>query len=796
MLRPAPERQRWKLRSRLLLPMIALVLLGAIGLAVMGGVVVGDQAESLVGLHGDSVLAGLEAQLHDRQRSKEVFAELMAEESGVAFAVQESDKVGLARLMVPRQAKLGLGHIVVRTSSGQELLRLGARDPGVELDALATSALSGLTKSVSGVGDRGLEVWASAPIKGSTGIVGAMMVGVTLDEDALRAIGAQQKADLAVYRGGTLVATSVDRVGLRSALRESGSGPEGMEALRRKLAGFDIQPAARQVVDDGAVLALISTQDVNASAGNLKILILLGGLALMLAVAVVGRGIARDVVLPLESMVRAAGDIVEGRYRNRVGSSNIKELDELAGSFNYLAEQLDLQVTELARQAFHDSLTKLPNRMLFMERLAQALRRADRRPHVVTLLFLDLDNFKVVNDSLGHCTGDELLIAVADRLKLCLRGEDTAARLGGDEFTVLLEGVGGVTEAIRVADRIQSELQEPFNLGGHEVFATASIGIALNTGNRERAEALLRDADLAMYRAKANGRARYELFDPALSAQVVERLKVETDLRHAVERGELRLYYQPVIRLDTGEVAALEALIRWVHPERGLLMPADFSPLAEESGLITSIGRWVMEEGCRQMKKWQSAFPADPPLRVCVNLSTRQFQNPRLDEEIEWVLNECELGASDLELEITESVMIRDFEATLSTLQQLKGLGIRLAVDDFGTGYSSLAYLKRFPVDVLKIDRAFVGMLGPGAQEQDESIVRAVIAFAKALNLTVTAEGVETIEQLALLRDLGCDYAQGHYFCKAVPPDQATEMLAESPAWVSCEGTARQGVRL
>jgi len=255
MLRPAPERQRWKLRSRLLLPMIALVLLGAIGLAVMGGVVVGDQAESLVGLHGDSVLAGLEAQLHDRQRSKEVFAELMAEESGVAFAVQESDKVGLARLMVPRQAKLGLGHIVVRTSSGQELLRLGARDPGVELDALATSALSGLTKSVSGVGDRGLEVWASAPIKGSTGIVGAMMVGVTLDEDALRAIGAQQKADLAVYRGGTLVATSVDRVGLRSALRESGSGPEGMEALRRKLAGFDIQPAARQVVDDGAVLA-------------------------------------------------------------------------------------------------------------------------------------------------------------------------------------------------------------------------------------------------------------------------------------------------------------------------------------------------------------------------------------------------------------------------------------------------------------------------------------------------------------------------------------------------------------
>jgi diguanylate cyclase (GGDEF)-like protein/PAS domain S-box-containing protein len=430
---------------------------------------------------------------------------------------------------------------------------------------------------------------------------------------------------------------------------------------------------------------------------------------------------------------------------------------------------------ELLQLAFHDSLTKLPNRALFMDRLEHALACADRRNASVAVMFLDLDNFKVVNDSLGHQIGDELLIAVATRLATCLRSQDTAARIGGDEFTILLEDVASMSDVLLVADRITEQFQQPFMLEGHEIYTSTSIGIALSTPGKDQPGGLLRDADIAMYRAKSRGKAHYEVFDHTMNSRAMERLELETDLRRAIERNEFRVYYQPIVQLDTNKIVEVEALVRWEHPRRGLVAPAQFIPLAEETGLILPIGKWVLEEACRQVQQWQTEYPETEPLVVSVNLSARQFQHPRLAAEIAETLFHTGLDPAHLKLEITESVMMQDAKATIGTLWELKELGIQLAVDDFGTGYSSLAYLKRFPIDILKIDRSFVDRLG--RDPEDTAIVRAVITLAKTLNLAVTGEGIETIEQVLQLQALGCERGQGYYFAKPLTDQALRERL-------------------
>ena len=433
---------------------------------------------------------------------------------------------------------------------------------------------------------------------------------------------------------------------------------------------------------------------------------------------------------------------------------------------------------QLTQRAFYDPLTGLPNRVLFRDRLEQALVRAGRRKDAVGLLFLDLDKFKLVNDSLGHQVGDQLLVEAALRLRACVRAQDTVARLGGDEFVVVLELLTGEDDAVTVAKVIAKQFCCPFMLGGREIVVTASIGIAVSDAGQEHAESLVRDADVAMYRAKSDGRGRYVLFDPSMHTDSLARLEVENDLRHALDHGELRVHYQPIITMETGRFTEVEALVRWQHPTRGLVQPGEFIPVAEDTGLIIPLGMWVLEEACRQVVAWHDQFPAEPRLTLSVNLSPRQFQQPSLVSDVAAALGRSGLPAGCLKLEITESVIMRDAEATIRTLWELKELGLKLAVDDFGTGYSSLSYLKRLPLDVLKIDRSFVS--GIGESQEDAAIVHAIIAMAKSLNLKVTGEGIETSEQAALLGEWGCDRGQGYLFSKPLDGRTAGELLEAS----------------
>jgi diguanylate cyclase (GGDEF)-like protein/PAS domain S-box-containing protein len=424
--------------------------------------------------------------------------------------------------------------------------------------------------------------------------------------------------------------------------------------------------------------------------------------------------------------------------------------------------------SELTRLAFHDSLTGLPNRVLFMDRLERALERSARLGTSVTVLFLDLDNFKVINDSLGHKAGDQLLIEVARRLRAHLRDADTAARLGGDEFTVLLESASDPSDPLIVAERLGVMLREPLMLEGHEVFVTASMGIAVaNPG--DTAESLLRASDLAMYSAKGAGKDRSSVFDPSLNLRAWRRLELENDLRRAIDRGELYTLYQPIVSLSDSTVVGVEALLRWRHPTLGSISPGDFLPLAEETGLIVPIGRWMLEQACRDACAWPEH------VQLNANLSAREFAEPGLVQAVTRVLAETGLTPSRLMLEITETAAMSDAPAAAETLLRLKALGVRLAIDDFGTGYSGLAYLKRFPVDTLKIDSSFVD--GVGSETDDTVIVEAVIALARALGLNLTAEGIETHAQWQQLLALGCDHGQGFLFARPLEAAAIEELL-------------------
>ncbi|HSJ09187.1 MAG TPA: EAL domain-containing protein [Longimicrobiales bacterium] len=436
---------------------------------------------------------------------------------------------------------------------------------------------------------------------------------------------------------------------------------------------------------------------------------------------------------------------------------------------------------QLIHNAFHDALTGLPNRALFVDRLERLMRHAERHPeYIFGVAFLDLDRFKVVNDSLGHLVGDQLLVAIGQRLERCVRQGDTVARLGGDEFAVLLDDVDEARDATRVAERILMELSLPFHLAGHDVFTTASIGIALSSTGYDRASDILRDADTAMYRAKTGGRSRYEVFDRNMHDMAVHTLQVETDLRRALERREFCLHYQPIIDLASGRIHGFEALIRWQHPRRGMVAPDDFVPLAEETGLIVGIGWWVLEEAARQMQQWLVRFPDRVGMTMSVNMSTKQFMQPDLIEQVDTALSRSGLPPRALKLEITESAVVQHEEAVTSALVALRARGIQLCIDDFGTGYSSLSYLHSFPVDTLKIDRSFISQIGSSGSPR---LVETIVALSRNLGMESVAEGVETEEQLAFLRRVGPHYAQGFLFSRALPPAEIEQMLEDDPVW-------------
>jgi len=449
--------------------------------------------------------------------------------------------------------------------------------------------------------------------------------------------------------------------------------------------------------------------------------------------------------------------------------------DDVSGPQHWQGVLIDLTeskalAAKLQYQAFHDPLTGLPNRALFSDRLERAILRSQRQQSSVAVLFFDLDNFKVVNDSLGHDAGDALLVAVAKRLTRIVRAGDTIARLGGDEFTIVMEDVRDPMEAVSLAQRVVRSFAAPFDVAGREVYTGASVGIAIGEGGQKSSSDLLREADVAMYQAKRAGKGSVRTFDSAIDEVLGKRLSLEQDLRRAVEREEFVVYYQPIVALPSGAPVGVEALVRWRHPERGIVLPHEFVPLAEEIGLILPIGKWVLSEACRQARIWQEHAGINPPLVVSVNLSVRQFHHPELLKDVTATLQASGLDASLLQLEITESVLMDDVDGALATLQRLHELGVRLALDDFGTGYSSLSHLKRLPIDVIKIDKSFVRGLGGSAK--DALIAQSIVGLGRVLGMDVAGEGIETADQYAQLRELGFTQAQGHYLAR---PQEAEE---------------------
>jgi len=438
-----------------------------------------------------------------------------------------------------------------------------------------------------------------------------------------------------------------------------------------------------------------------------------------------------------------------------------------------LAEaELERRAEVIRYQAVHDPLTSLPNRALFQDRLVQALARPGTQ---IAVVLLDVDNFKLVNDSLGHSAGDELLMKIAPRLQTALRPGDTIARLGGDEFVVLLDRIPDERSAARVAERIVAAFEAPFELSAGEHFAKASLGIAIAGAEGSEPASLIRDADAAMYQAKARGRARFEIFDRAMRARTVERLSVENDLRRALTRDELRVIYQPIVSLRDSSVVSVEALLRWEHPTRGTLLPADFIAVAEESGLIDSIGRFVLDSACTQAARWHALRPDSRPLGIAVNLSVRQFTQRALETTIVAALTESGVEPSSLCLEITESVLLEEPQGVADTIRRLSRLGVRFVLDDFGTGYSSLAYLSGLPIDGLKVDQSFVRALG--TDERSTAITTAIVRMAQALSLEVIAEGVEAAHQLRALRALRCELGQGYLFHRPLSAEAVGELL-------------------
>ena len=437
---------------------------------------------------------------------------------------------------------------------------------------------------------------------------------------------------------------------------------------------------------------------------------------------------------------------------------------------------------QLLHDALHDALTGLPNRALFMDRLEQELKRTkNQNDYLFAVLFLDLDRFRVVSDSMGHLVGDKLLVEIARRLENCVRPTDTVARLGGDEFTILLENIANIEVATKVAEKIYQSLTIPFSLESYELFTTASIGIALSSQGYDKPEDILRDADLTMYSAKERGKARYEVFDRSMHTRAIKRLHLENDLRRGIEKQEFAVYYQPITSLSSGQISGFEALARWHHPERGFVSPAEFIPIAEETGLIIPLGNWLLEEACRQLRVWQLKYPKHSAMKISVNLSAKQLREPSLIEQIDYTLDKTELLGKFLKLEITESILMENLDTITQTLLALRERQIQLSIDDFGTGYSSLSYLHRFPVDTLKIDRSFVNEIKSG--QENSAIVKTIVALAHMLNMDVIAEGIETTTQLDQLKLLKCEHGQGYFFAKPLSKEKAEELIASYPQW-------------
>ena len=770
--------RRWRLRTGLLAPILLLVPLVLGGIAVSWESVTRRETEALVEQRQAGVLAGLTVRLNERRQTNETIAYFLSRREGLGTALEAGDTLRLARTLVVMQATMNVGYINMYSANGVRVFHAGVSRTEYPDTALVARAMYGIDSSDVLVTDEGIVVAAAMGVSGSVGHAGVLVVGSPIAASDLR--DGNSTEELATFRDGRLLDTSVRDPQLVEQLRQAidaaaaNGEPNDTDALNPILAPLHLRAAARAFGRDELLVALIPVGDLEQAAQERALVVVGGTLALLVALVLVGILQARAIARPVESLLSVAGALMRGEYDRRVAPTRNIELDELGSAVNHLAAELERKVAELVHQATHDPLSGLPNRALFIQRVEEALARA-AADEPVAVLFIDLDAFKVVNDSLGHAVGDRLIVTVAERLRTRLAASSadaspavTIARLGGDEFTILLPKVADAEAARGVAARVTAALAEPFVIDDHELFVGGSIGIALSGAEPVTGGDLLRAADVAMYRAKAAGAGSCVVYDPGMGRHAAERLVLETELRRAIERGGLSVHYQPIVDLATTGVRGFEALVRWTHPERGLMSPAAFIPLAEETGLIVPLGQWVLDQACQQLQAWRHDDPARADLTISVNLSTRQLRQPDLVESVANILARTGLPAANLQLEITESVLMRDADA--GTLRRLAALGIKLAIDDFGTGYSSLAYLSRLPIDTLKIDRSFVSRLGQ--DHESGPVVRTIIGLAHTLNLNVTAEGIEQPHQAAHLLALGCGHGQGYLWAKPRPASE------------------------
>jgi|GEM_PF-3478160 len=801
MFHPAADRPRTLLVT-LFVPIVILLVATAAAGGVIDYMVEIRTVERLATLRGEVVLDNVMVRLQDWQRASEYEVQLLAHTSGLVVAADSGDTAHLTAVLAPMKARLGSGRIIVYSALGDELLRWDSFGLLTNVGEPLGPPSEFEPQSAITVGVQGLMIATQAPIRGPSGPVGTLEVDAALNAQALFARSDEGSTSLAVVKAGLVVNHSITNPEILATVEGKAKTASVIAGLNRELASRNLWAIGRILEGDGLLIAIVPTADLRIASGerNALLISMVGSLILGLLLLLFAH--ARRIARYTGRLVDAARHMMQGDYQQRVGPVGVRELDEVAGVLNHLSEKIEQQLADLARQALYDPLTDLPNRSLFMDRLRHSLMLTERRNVCTAVLFLDLDNFKVVNDSLGHHAGDDLLVGVAKRLQRCLHNHDTAARFGGDEFTIMVEEVGSPEQAMDVAERVRLALQEPFRVGDRDVFVSASIGVALSAPGRD-AGALLKAADMAMYRAKASGKAHAEFFEPGMGDAMANRLQLETDLRRALERHEFQVYYQPIVDLQTGCVAGVEALVRWEHPQRGLLSPDAFIPLAEETGLITPLGRLVLYRACRQVCRWQTSPGGNPNLSLSVNLSAVQFQDAGLVRDVASMLATTGLAPGCLQLEITENVMVNQDESTLSMLRELKALGVGLAIDDFGKGYSSLGYLKHGFIDVIKVDRAFVQNVGQTAE--DTAIVASVLSLALDLELLVVAEGIESAAQYQRLRGMGCDYGQGFYFSKPLAARALSDLLLSpehrwdprrsEEATNGKEGLSRPGVR-